>query len=324
MLLALSHIHRAGVIHLDVKPSNVFIEGAGAQQHAKLGDFDVSAPNEARATTVAVSRVAGYTLDYAAPEVLACGTVTAAADCFSAGLVLLDAHLALRGNAARPAPLTGPALRTVLTRAESAAQDGTLCDLLEALLQHDASLRPSASVALAHAYLADDALRRAEEKEQLLGGYGTCCLCREFMYEMHGLSCPRGVKDHFVCVPCLTDKVRCDSSLVDDNDLAARKGRVFCVGRTLKDSCCFGGNALPYADADIAKRVPGEAFDAYLKVREELMAAELSRAKDEELRQAVQQELERLRTQSEAERLFHAAHKHICENILTLRYVPTG
>jgi serine/threonine protein kinase len=38
-LCGLEHVHRMGVVHGDVKPDNVFVDGAGV---AKLGDFDVS------------------------------------------------------------------------------------------------------------------------------------------------------------------------------------------------------------------------------------------------------------------------------------------
>lgn len=35
MLLALDLVHKSGMIHLDIKPDNIFIKGG----HYKLGDF---------------------------------------------------------------------------------------------------------------------------------------------------------------------------------------------------------------------------------------------------------------------------------------------
>ena len=94
---ALRYIHAAGVVHRDVKPSNVLI---GEDGHAVLSDFGVSrfadenlrkelsvdATMATDATTL--SRVVMGTANYFAPEVRAGATATAAADIYALGVTL--------------------------------------------------------------------------------------------------------------------------------------------------------------------------------------------------------------------------------------------
>ena len=94
---ALRYIHAAGVVHRDVKPSNILI---GADGHAVLSDFGVSrftdenlrkelsvdATMATDATTL--SRVVMGTANYFAPEVRAGATATAAADIYALGVTL--------------------------------------------------------------------------------------------------------------------------------------------------------------------------------------------------------------------------------------------
>ncbi len=356
MALALDHIHRAEVIHLDVKPSNIFLvrstAGAGdaastADEQARLGDFDVSVPSGERAgavsATTAAATVIGYTPEYAAPEVVRARRATTAADIYSLGLVLLDSQLAMRGKPvaaapnARPACLTSTfaaatspealraALRTALT--EPAASDDLL-DLLAAMLAEEAKQRPSAALVLAHRYLADDARALAEQEEERMGPECQCAICFATTPAAFGLPCPRQEPAHFLCDECLAAKVAADSRVGDDNDLARRGGRVFCVGYSIKGNACHAAagqgparpEPTPYADTELARHVPPEAFELYMRARRELVAAQLSRERDEAVRRGVEAELERLRNQSEDERRFSEAHKHVCETILTLRW----
>ena len=94
---ALRYIREAGVVHRDVKPSNILI---GEDGHAVLSDFGVSrftdenlrkelsvdATMATDATTL--SRVVMGTANYFAPEVRAGATATAAADIYALGVTL--------------------------------------------------------------------------------------------------------------------------------------------------------------------------------------------------------------------------------------------
>jgi hypothetical protein len=82
---ALAHAHAAGILHRDVKPSNVLL-GEGP---AKLLDFGLAQMVEAE-TLTAQGDVPG-TLAYIAPERLAGDEATGAADVWSLGVMLWEA-----------------------------------------------------------------------------------------------------------------------------------------------------------------------------------------------------------------------------------------
>ena len=83
LLAALAHIHRAGIIHRDVKPQNVLIEADG---NAKLIDFGIALPPDATALTSTGLIIA--TKSFAAPEVMRGKPAGVRSDLYSCGLVL--------------------------------------------------------------------------------------------------------------------------------------------------------------------------------------------------------------------------------------------
>lgn len=83
LLTALVHIHRAGIVHRDVKPQNVLIEAGG---NAKLIDFGIALPPDATALTSTGLILA--TRSYAAPEVMRGEAASERSDLYSCGLVL--------------------------------------------------------------------------------------------------------------------------------------------------------------------------------------------------------------------------------------------
>lgn len=111
---ALHVVHEAGIVHRDVKPSNVLLAPTstpGRTFRAKLADFGVAfLLGQARVTMPGM--VVG-TLGYLAPEQLRGQAPTPASDVYALGLVLLEALTAQRvfpshGSAEAPARRTGP------------------------------------------------------------------------------------------------------------------------------------------------------------------------------------------------------------------------
>jgi len=88
VLDALAYAHRAGIVHRDVKPSNILLENKGGVA-ARLLDFGL-AQFDGADTLTAVGDVPG-TLAYISPERLAGEEASAASDVWSVGVLLWEA-----------------------------------------------------------------------------------------------------------------------------------------------------------------------------------------------------------------------------------------
>ena len=86
---ALDVAHARGVVHRDVKPANVLIEGDRRLEHAYLTDFGIAKRLGADESLTRTGALVG-TIDYVAPEVLRGEVVGPAADVYGLGCVLYE------------------------------------------------------------------------------------------------------------------------------------------------------------------------------------------------------------------------------------------
>lgn len=101
----LAAAHAAGVIHRDVKPSNVWLDGATGR--ARLLDFGLARPTRGGEAITRAGMVVG-TPSYMAPEQAAGGAVDHRADLFSLGVLLYELTT-------RQRPFVGDSVLAVLT-----------------------------------------------------------------------------------------------------------------------------------------------------------------------------------------------------------------
>jgi eukaryotic-like serine/threonine-protein kinase len=144
MLEGLAHAHRRGIVHRDVKPSNVLVEDT-AEISVRVLDFGLAQFDEAD-TLTAVGDVPG-TLAYIAPERLSGEEATARADVWAVGVILWEA---LAGSH----PFWGVPLPQVASTIASGAPplsarrgdlSRRLLNAVDRALSVDAGKRPSAS-----------------------------------------------------------------------------------------------------------------------------------------------------------------------------------
>jgi hypothetical protein len=162
VLEGLAHAHERGIVHRDVKPSNVLLaEGKGVS--VRILDFGLAQIREAE-TLTAQGDVPG-TLAYIAPERLAGDATTEAADVWAVGVMLWEAlagrHPFWRSSlleTARAIEAGAPPLASLRPDLPSA-----LLNAVDRSLDLDPARRPSAAGLAAR-------LRRAEPRRRRQGG----------------------------------------------------------------------------------------------------------------------------------------------------------
>ena len=89
---ALAAAHRAGIVHRDIKPGNVFLHQAGGQEIPKVLDFGIAkiAGSAALQQKVTLEGWIVGTPVYMAPERFGSGPVSGQADVYSAGVMLFQ------------------------------------------------------------------------------------------------------------------------------------------------------------------------------------------------------------------------------------------
>ena len=165
--LALEAAHRAGVVHRDVKPSNLLIRRDGV---VKVTDFGIArAIGEAPRSEIGL--VVG-TAGYLSPEQVACRPVTPASDVYALGVV---AYECLAGRR----PFTGQhpvALALAHQRHAPPPLPPDVPEAVRALVEQamakDARARPAADALAGHAIMTRTALLEEQHRDTRAGGNG--------------------------------------------------------------------------------------------------------------------------------------------------------
>lgn len=90
ILSAVQYAHAHGVIHRDLKPSNILVTREGDAQLLDFGIAKLLTEGAARATELTLLGGRVLTPEYAAPEQIAGGPVTTAADVYSLGVIFYE------------------------------------------------------------------------------------------------------------------------------------------------------------------------------------------------------------------------------------------
>ncbi|KAK3255561.1 hypothetical protein CYMTET_35261, partial [Cymbomonas tetramitiformis] len=257
VLEAVAHLHQAQVVHCDIKPANIVVDGAGRPH---LLDFDISVDRAARTFSTGLQlsspSVCG-TQGYLAPEMGTTGA-TPATDVFAFGATL-----------------------EVVT-SSPARRSSDLINLLHCLQAEDPARRPSAAEACQHPYFAE-VWAWQHEQARLCCVRGALSACGGAQHRLSaGVECTNRLSQgaHFVCDRCLTGHVRRES------DKAG--GRVGCPCAQDPETEC---ESCDYSDVELARHLPAADFERHLsnlrRNLEEAVEREMEAQRAEDLRREV-------------------------------------
>jgi len=138
----LSHIHRKGIVHRDVKPANILVRwDEDGRVHAKLADLGIAHVADSTRHTTA-GTILG-TVAYLSPEQVNGGDISPAADVYALGLVLLECITGRRPFPGTPAE--SAAIRTMQPPLVPAEIDPEYETLLASMTRIDPVSRISAA-----------------------------------------------------------------------------------------------------------------------------------------------------------------------------------
>jgi serine/threonine-protein kinase len=140
----LASAHEQGIVHRDVKPSNVFLTPSDA---AKIGDFGIARLERPDATLTLTGQTFGSP-PYVAPEQATGGTVDARADLYSLGCVLFQMLVGRRPfSGDDPVSLVYQHVHTTPPRVDSLHPEVpvALGDLVAGLMSKDPDDRPDSA-----------------------------------------------------------------------------------------------------------------------------------------------------------------------------------
>ena len=140
---ALDYIHRQGIVHRDVKPSNLMLDDYGS---VRLADFGIA--RLLGATRITGTHQAIGTMAYIAPEQLEGGEVGPPTDVYSLGLVLIECLTGRRVFDGPPAEAA--AARLSRDPHVPAELPGGWPGILAAMTARDAHARPTAAAVRDH------------------------------------------------------------------------------------------------------------------------------------------------------------------------------
>jgi eukaryotic-like serine/threonine-protein kinase len=135
---ALEYIHRRGIVHRDVKPSNLMLDEHGS---VRLADFGIARLLGGSAVTTTHQPIG--TMPYIAPEQLEGGRVGPPADIYSLGLVLIECLTGRRVFDGPPAEAA--AARLSRNPHVPAGLPAPWPAMLRAMTERDAAARPTAA-----------------------------------------------------------------------------------------------------------------------------------------------------------------------------------
>eukprot|EP00668_Euglena_longa_P035324 GGOE01045377.1.p1 GENE.GGOE01045377.1~~GGOE01045377.1.p1 ORF type:complete len:469 (+),score=134.59 GGOE01045377.1:195-1409(+) len=281
-----AHLHRLGIIHSDLKPSNLLVAANGT---VRVGDLDVSVELATRLSSQYANTVlgaVGFTAGFAAPELL-CTGATKASDVYSLGAVVRE-----MGRLAD----VGPQADTFIAH----------------LCAKESESRPTVARAMQDDFFGPArAWQRGERRTCCVMGSEKCAGDAPSIPLEDGVECTGGAGEvvHFVCNRCLEEYAQTFLG----NDLRLLRA---CEGRLRCPQC--PGRATPYPDQQLAQHLPTDLFGAYLALRQRLTEQQLAEQFDQQLQAALEAERAHLRWLDNKQQQVRQARQYVTESILNL------